>query len=503
MDLLIELAFVLAQVPARELDAYLPRRAKTRALFDAVASGQVTTDEDAAKLLYGASSKEKKYLMLKKSLLDKLQDLLINTQSVEISRQNYNLVKFACKKQLIIVEKLLLRNVYHSAEKILGKVWKQADSYHLTAVKLEVARRMRHIYYLKGYPTETAQHNEQVQALSRKLDYQERALGEWHYLASKTKFTIGRSHEVGAHAQRATEQIRQWLTEHDNPFLWLSYFRVEYIRADHQFDSGGLQDILRKKGELLQAHPYLAGEMLALELATEQARYHLLVREFAAAEAALTRSLGMSSYHAFTKFEVQALHFDMQMKQQRWEKAAQVLAEVYRQEKFGWLDRYDVAAWRLREAYLYYALLSSGAKEEELAAHTPNFGPEFNLQEFLQVCQPLSKDKTGYQMLVLIIRTLLLYEQHPEDTTHEGNNLAVYAKRYLQEDLDERGSLFFNLLSKAARANFSPDKLAANLGPLERKLALSTDPLYQETEWIPYETLWQFIVSRVREKAVS
>jgi hypothetical protein len=153
MDLLLELAFILSKYPLKSLDQILPKDSKMRRLFDAVSKGVIQSEEEAAHFLYETSPSDKRYLMLKRNLINKLFELLLSSD-LEVEKKirkskrkdifNQEETKFLANQYLIIADKLLIQNVYHNAEKIIERVRQKAKAYHLCAQR--ICQRNRKIY---------------------------------------------------------------------------------------------------------------------------------------------------------------------------------------------------------------------------------------------------------------------------------------------------------------------------------------------------------------------
>ena len=129
----------------------LPRNSKSRKLYDSVCQRIILSDKEAAEFIYQSSHKDKKYLILKRHIINKLSELVLLVEYFDINRLNYANIKFRCEKELIIAEKLLLQNVYHNAEKIITKIFQIAKRNSLTETLKDCACKYRFMYALKGF----------------------------------------------------------------------------------------------------------------------------------------------------------------------------------------------------------------------------------------------------------------------------------------------------------------------------------------------------------------
>ena len=106
MDLLSELVFIIMQRPPKHVDALLSPSSKMRQFFNLLQHGKASTDEEAAKYIYNSLPKDKRYLMLKRNLVNKLTEIVLDTEYFD--RGNIHSIKFECEKELTVSMKLLL-----------------------------------------------------------------------------------------------------------------------------------------------------------------------------------------------------------------------------------------------------------------------------------------------------------------------------------------------------------------------------------------------------------
>lgn len=498
MDLITELAYIISKKKPGEFDSFLPKESKLRKLYNLVIKDNVQTDDEAAQIIYNSDKADKKYLMLKRNLVQKLSDLIFILEYAEEFEDNYANIQFTVEKELNIVEKLLLENVYHNPSKIIAKIEQTAERYFLIDLQLAAAKKFRSVYSLKGFPVETGQYDEKVKKLTNYQRYFNEAKGMWEILYSKTKYTIAKIPEFVFEAYHYSETIRKWLHEYKSPFLYLFYYRINIIKYDQQNEFDKVFENIKKLDQLITSFTFVKSKSVLLEINYQYALYYRNVRNLTEAENYINKCMKYCDYRAFNKFQIQQLNFDIKIKQEKYKETGKILQEIYFVPQYEFLDENDKSAWAIREAYLYIAINANDITEAY--QYLPSYENEFNLEKFLNRTKKSTKDKYGYNIQFLIIRLLLMARENMREIDNEGNNLLMYYHRYLKELNSIRTISFFKALGKIAAVAFEKDEMAYRKEKLFAKFNEAEQEIYDIYELIPYERFWEIITQFLIKK---
>lgn len=493
MDLLAELVFIIMQKPSGLLDQYLPRNSKTRIFFELLSKGNIQTDEEAAWEIYHTSPRDKKYLMLKRNLVNKLTEIVLITQYFDHS--DYLSMEQECERELIIVSKLLAQNVFHNAEKILNRVQETANLYHLNEISIKCLRQFRTINTMKGYTEKVMECEKQMDPLMHTAYRLSKAIGWLSLLQSQVKYFISGSESLVKNAERYYKQLKEWELTESNLFFRYYRYQIGIIKNLQTRDVNSALIELKLYNDLLADHPHLNTLADKLNLHYSYALVYRMLKQFEKSVMHIEKCLEISDYKAFNKFAIQAVHFDLQLKINNLEKVVEIWEEVKSAPQFHLLFGPDKAAWSIRLAYFYYVLLKN--KKTELAkAVFPEWERKFDLNSFSNQCKPVSKDKQGYNLMAMVVRLLLLKENKAVDLQNEGENLRIYFYRYLNTGESSRTKIFVKALYKLAQSDFNkteiPDKSAYFFKKLEETNAGATLDM---AELVMYEELWSLICS--------
>jgi len=487
MDLINEFGFILSKQQQSEFDTLIPAKSKLAQLYNLIISGKVQNDEQAAKIIYNSDKSDKKYLMLKRNLVNKLSDLIFLQNYYESNEENYKTIKFQVEKELVIAEKLLSRNVYHNPNKIIKKVEQTAQKYYLIDTQVAACRLFRTVYSLKGFPTETIKYDSKLRELTKYQQFVSEAYGMWEKLYALTKYSRANTNELYLQALSYTHTIKNWINEYTNPFLLLNLYRIELIGFNQSNNYKSFFDSNTKLEKLAIEFPFINSKSLQLEINYNYATYYRNTNQLKESKKHINKCLNLSDYRAFDKFLIQELNWDINLKSSEFDKAAIILNEVFTVPQYQLLDPLDKSAWAIREAYLYYIFYI----QQNQTFSLPNFGKSLDIEAFLKRTKKSSKDKVGYNINLLIIRLLLFKISNNKEIDKEGNNLKIYFHRYLKELNSKRTLLFFKQLSKIASSGFFLNELDEN----SKILILKTQKTFDTLEWIPYDLLWEYIIS--------
>ncbi len=490
MDLINELAFILSKNKPAEFNAVLPKNSKTRKLFDLVTTNQVQSDDEASEIIYNSTKADKKYLMLKRNLVQKLSDLVYMQNYEEIDKDNYMNIQFQVEKELLIAEKLLLKNVYHNPTKIIAKVEQTAEQYFFIDIQVAAARKFRSVYALKGVPKKTMEYHEKVKQLVKYQHYYNASRGMWEKLYSKTKFSVAKLKEIITECKESLEKIEEWLKIYNSPFIKLYYYQIKNLLYYQQNNQKNILTNLKKLDLHIKQFPFINTKALQLDLSYYYARYYRDTKQLDLADKSIEKCLKLSDYRAFNKFLIQEINFDIQIKKESYTEAVKILLEVNSAPQFQFLDNYDKSSWAVQEAYLYFIFKSLEIKEQ--IKNLPIFSKPKSLHTFLERSKKSAKDKYGYNILLLIIRVILYKIHNLREIENEGNNMLVYYHRYLKKLNKSRTAVFFYHLAKTIEQGCNKDQIIDHNKKLIKKLAELNISGFDTTEIIPYEKFFEF-----------
>ncbi|MFZ9942988.1 MAG: hypothetical protein ACO3O0_05215, partial [Bacteroidia bacterium] len=182
-------------------------------------------------------------------------------------------------------------------------------------------------------------------------------------------------------------------------------------------------------------------------------------------------------------------HFLLCMHTQQYIKANSIFENVSKNPTFDSYPAANIEKWRIFEAYLEYAKPSDGAGEKR----------RFNVSKFLNEVPVFSKDKSGYNMSIIIAQILLSVKmQDWSRVIDRAEPLKTYLSRYVKKDRNPRSYYFLKLLEVMVRYEFHPEKTEQIGEKFFQKLQQSGASVPESSEIIPYEWLWKDLLAQLK-----
>lgn len=449
MDLVAELGYVLRNYPDKAVDEALPAKSKLRLLYNAVLKGKVNTDAEAARLIYGQKhdAGDKKYVMLKRSLLRKLFELVLTSDGEGGLGAPHDIARDEAWRRLAIADKLLRENVYHNAERLLLKLLKDPLLQHEWDVLAQAHRLCIRLYALKGVPAALARHQAQHLQLLQAYQLEREALSAWEQVLAQAKYGQGRRADfadAGAEAlQRlaaAQLALKRKLGLTTSSTLANALHAAMAFVTYHRADSIHAHAALSTWGRHQRSHVHSRALAHRLELTLYRARWAWAEGHSANTQRWLAAARQLSSYAAYSRFEVEALAVEGCIHSGRAGellRGIELVQSVRAQPQFEFLHALDQAGWVLREVALYVAT--------ELHGHT-NQAPDWakalrrrwTVARLQADTAAVLSDRTGLALQQRLL-SLCLLRLRGESLHDEALALEKYARRYLSQQPERRG----------------------------------------------------------------
>lgn len=127
---------------------------------------------------------------------------------------------------------------------------------------------------------------------------------------------------------------------------------------------------------------------------------------------------------------------------------------------------------------------------------------KFRTRRFINNVPSFGREKGGVNIQILVIQAMYFIVMEQYDAMIDRTDaLNAYCKRYLKNDENRRNDAFFKLLLIVIKANFNRQQAIEKGKYTFGKLKDTTDwSKLNNTEIIPYEDLWQLLLSHLKDK---
>ncbi|MFD2999490.1 hypothetical protein ACFS7Z_03890 [Pontibacter toksunensis] len=462
-------------------------------LFNLIKNEQVTSDVDAAEMLYGDKNVSANYRMLKSRMRKKL---LNHLHFIEFSSSKFNLVSIeSYKLQAMLLEAhaLLVSDEYRIADKLLTQAIVLAKANQVTSCI--------------------------VRALEKKLVIHSNIINKKAYLEAKEELQYyykieAQEKEAASLFQLAHIELSSSLSER-NAYLYKIPAVLEQI---HKLWLSSKSPVIYNLFHILSIHFLeLKGDFLAVSDAVARAeklleqghiqpnRYNYKYNAFIHIYALLrTRQYeeGLILAQDYLQlFEPQAVNWFafmenyllLAMHSGNYKLAGELLQRSLASDYVNTIQNTAKERWEL---YRRYLLLMHSIMPSLDVVNLP--------QGVLAELVMLPKDKAGYNLSLLVLDTIKSFlNRKVDDYESHAERVRKYITKYLRGEKAERPRLFLRLLLLVIKEDLHPVRARAKGQKLYEKLKQTLPPgdAFAEVEIIPYEHLWDLVLKVLEHRA--
>lgn len=461
-------------------------------LFKGIAEGAFNSDEEAALQLYQTSAKDKKYLMLKSRLKDRLINTLFFLNHKKIQDSPYQKAVYQCNRNYFCSKILLTHGARTSAIAMAKSTLAVAKQFDLNEITLLCARMLRHHYSMMGLKQEFQQFNQLADLSLKLLRSETKAEHMYEQLLSQVARSKSYSRELAVTAKEYFNQSKE-LSKYQQSFhLHLLHYRIGllYYQVIGNYRltlnlCNRLQAFLKKNNRYRLASR--EGEIALLKMVC-----CLYLNDYKNGKQNADEALKFYGQGSNNWFVVLQNYFLLAMHAGKHKQAADIFELATGHQRFQYLSDEKSEEWKIYEAYLHYVM---PAKIK---------GKEFKILKFINEVPIYSKDKGGLYPAILIAQLLFMIDRGDEDRIEKNiESLRIFSSRYLSGKKSVRTSIFIKMLRQLVNCHFKPEKVKAKVTLYLKKLNESKYSQQTENETmeiIPYEDIWSIILSRMSSK---
>ncbi len=498
MDYLKEIISIVDKNKSKQIEIVGQDSIKDRKLhqlYEGILMSEYKSDSQACRKLYGTNDLDKGYRNLKsrleKRVLNTLFFIDVNLASYSDPRKAY----FQCYKNMAAVKFLVVKGGKKSSIKLAEKTLKKALQYEFYDVAIPLLKDLRQYYgTLRGDQKKMRKYNDLLQQIMEASSYEEKARGMYDMLASQfvrsktiKPFHIRMAREFSEELEPDLDKtnfrnfhfyahlilVLRYEIENDPPQTIiacdraLSYFnKIGFITQNQTFTF-----LFKRFTSHIQLKNYeTAGKdaQTCLELVEEGTWNWILASQF----------YMVLLFHSGRIQE----SFEFYKKVKSVIKKKRIISEEAKQ------------FWNLIEAYIDYFI-----RVGEIVLPAQKRKPRFDFDTFIKGVPTFKKDKRGMNISVIVLQLLFnLQQKKYDEVIMRTEALESYSSRYLRQNDTFRSNCFIRMLLEIPAANFNRTNLERRAEKLYEKLIskpLEIAEQPQEVEIVPYEVLWEFVLS--------
>lgn len=474
------------------LSLLLEPQTQMRKLYDALAAGGVTSDEELLLRFPEFNNTKTALATLKSKLKDRLSEAVLFLDINDGDASNRQKAYVDCLKKWAVGGVLLSKNYRQLGIEKLEHLLRYSKRFEFTEISIEVLQALRLqssvIYGNELQYRDYSDQLEQCQAIRTAEDKAEAC-----YLELMIRFGSSRSNkrEMAEFAQKLFEDVEPSLSKYTSYRLHLFGRLIQISIFDNQNDYKKVIQLCTDAIEFFDQKPYKSFNGLQVFY------YSLIMSYLNLHQYNRCRIIGNCYESLFTKgnynwYKWKELHFLAEMHAGEYEAAAGIWQAVSEQQKVGELIPQIGESWAIYEAFLVFLSNCGQLKDKKT-------DKSFKVNKMLNDLHVFQRDKSGMNIPILVIQYLLaISEKKFGLCIDRQESMAKYRTRYLSVSEAGRSHYFFRMLELIPKAGFEQEETRQKAAPLLAKLSafqLTAANQNFEVEIIPYETLWNLILS--------
>lgn len=468
-----------------------------RVLYDHLASGQVSTDQDALEKIDSLQHSASILATIKSKLKDRLNEALLLIDFNDADSNYRQKVYLDCIKKWASIHILLSRNYRELGLQRMEQLLRYTRKFEFTELTIEILYMLR---LQNGLIYGREQQYCEFDALLKHYIEVRTAeeLAETLYADMMINYVNIKSDKLEI-AQQATilyEQIEPRLKVLDSYRLHLFGRLLQISIYDNRNDYHKLIALCEDAISFFDQKPYKSFNALQVFYYSLLVGY-LNLRQYERCRTVATRYVELFKEGSYNWFKWVEMYFFAEFHAGNFEKAEEIWYKAVNRPEYPDLPPYIAEAWKIFEAY-FLLLSRAGRLKSKRDIKKSRLGKIWN------EIHVSNRDKSGMNIPILVAQFLLsLADREYGQCIDRQEGLAKYRTRYLKPDNAARSHYFFKMLELIPKFNFDLALVRANAAPYLAKIcAIPLEAANQnfEVEVIPYEILWNIVLSLLQNK---
>ncbi len=467
---------------------------KLLSLFEGVRDGQINSDSEAERKLYGSQMGGNAYRKLKSDIKGHLIDAILDINTFKSDFSDYQRAYYDCHKKWLVVRILAGMNANISAMELAEKLLNKATKFDFTFLSMDIASFLRIQYGLRESNSIKYKEMSDLFLQFRAL-YDAECLAEQLYTELIVTYVNRRgiNDEIHAKAIQAYDTIKPQMEKFQSYKLQMYGYLVGLIQYTSIRDYNSAITFCDEAIGFFNSRPYEARTPLQI-FHYQNLMGNIQLGQFYAGQVSAHECLRFLQEGTFNWFKYQELFLSLCFHSQEYEQADATLYRIITHTRFQFLPDNAKEIWAIYESYLYF-LHSLGLVESKLAHR-------FKLDRFERRTPIFSRDKGGFNVAIIIIRILiLLSERKYRRFIDEVDAINQYCYRHLKGDQTKRSYYFIKMLLAIPFAQFEPKQIEGKVKLLRQKMELhpfNVENQSNEVEIIPFERLWDMLMEKLK-----
>ena len=471
------------------------RDSKLEQLCEGIHTGQISTETDAAELIYRGQAVGTKLYNLKERLKERLVNVAFLLEFQAPSFTNRQKAYFESNKKWSAANVFMSKGAHLVGVEMLEDLLKQTMHFDFTELTVYAASMLRlHYGTIQGDRQRYDLYRSLYQQYRQTWMMESEAEELYTHLASYYVNAKSTRKEIADTARQYYGKVGPYLEQSDAFRLHLCGRMIQMTIHTSQNDYGVTAQLCEDAITFFRQKPF------DCSLAFQVFYYQLVVcciqlREFERGKATIEAYHSLYEEGTFNWYKLQELFFLLALHTGHYDNAVAIFDYVRRHPKRSSQPTQITEIWKIHEAYVYYLILSGRVQSNDDGLQPARF----KIGKFMNEIPTFSKDKRGMNIPILIIQILFsIQDRNYIQTIDRIEAIEKYCSRYLRQGDNFRSNCFIKLLLQIPEGAFHREAVLRRAGKyLEQLHAVPLEVAYQahEVEIIPYEDLWEMAIS--------
>jgi len=464
---------------------------KSHLFIDGLLAQRWKSDEEAAQELYKSFPTEKKYQMLKSRLRKRFYDLIFSIDISSLIKTSYYREQIHCYRLLFAGSQLFVIGKLHIALEMIRSAESIARKFQFTPLRILALQRLREYQGFTGNIKGFYALSDSIETMQETL-IKETQLDTFDFqFRIAVRGVLSKSDLKRFNPEQSIRQAESLYTKSKNKShrMTCAYYRSRiyyyHLKKDHK---QVLKQCIEFEHYLLRGQKFTDMALVG-EIAMQKLDTSIYLQDFKTGRQSALQCDSIFRKGNPNRFIYQQYYLLLCLYTGKTDEAVSVFNEVISSSAFKKFPEEQIERWRIFEAMLNYILPDGRLRK-------------FNVHKFLNEVPILSKDKTGFNLSIIIAQICLLVKRGDFDKIMDKfDSLKSYAQRYISVTANPRNHYFIKLLLILIKKDFDTEKCAALA---EKYLALlsqssvSGQQALDTMEIIPYDVLWNDLLKRIK-----
>ncbi len=502
MKNLIEISRIITKKKVRKIEIFDSstlenKSSKFSDFYEALSAGRFKNDRDAATLLYGCSPTDDKYRQLKSRFRKRLLNTLFFIDINDPGTAGYDKAYFTCNKDWALVRILISNDAHSSAEDLAKQILTIALRFRFSDVIVNCCRILRRYAAEEGREKNFEEYDHLIGEYSKILEAEMRSEELFQRILIKYLSSGTDKAELMEQIRSFCDMLVELSETHHSPVVIYNMYLVWVYRYEMMRDFDAVLEVCSKAERYIEENPDYLQEEKVIAFHLKKMSAYLHKQDFKNGRVSAEKSLQIFSEGRETWFKFMEYYLLLAFHTGNYINALAIFNQANSNSKIKKLDSETRERWKIYEVYLNYFIESEGGETPALNLQDRK---GFRLKRFLSDNISYPREQRIFEVHLLIAQVLFLMEaKNFHEAAERIGHLRNYATKQLDKQEHFRAIQFIRLLQQLAKVDFkilelsNTDKYYDNLVGQ----AFFFRGHINELEIIPYEKLWNYLLSHL------